>query len=235
VVGLGNPGIEYVNSRHNAGAEVVAALAERHQARLRPEKGLHAQVAEVRIGGFRVLLAIPTTFMNESGQAVAPLVRRAGVDQPDPDTTGDAPSGATGTATAATGAAATAGPVATATPSRGRPDEPLAERLIVVHDELDLPSGRVKIKAGGGNAGNNGLKSIESHLHTNRYLRVRVGIGKPPGRQPGADYVLKRPGAAERAVLMEAIELAADAVEAIVTEGLAAAMNRVNTAEGGSA
>jgi PTH1 family peptidyl-tRNA hydrolase len=111
----------------------------------------------------------------------------------------------------------------------------LARRLIIVHDELDLPSGRVKIKAGGGTAGNNGLKSIESHLHTNEYLRVRVGIGKPPGRQPGADYVLKRPGAAERAVLDVAIELAADAVEAIVAEGPDAAMNRVNAADGGSA
>ncbi len=201
-MGLGNPGIEYVNTRHNAGAEVVAALAERHQGRLRAEKGLHAQVCEVRIGGRRVLLAVPTTFMNESGQAVAPLVRRAGIDQTDAD----------------------------------RPDgESLGERLIVVHDELDLPSGRVKIKSGGGNAGNNGLKSIESHLHTNRYLRVRVGIGKPPGRQPGADYVLKRPGAAERAVLDVAVEEAADAVEAIITEGLSAAMNRVNTSEGGPA
>ena len=103
-------------------------------------------------------------------------------------------------------------------------------RLIVVHDELDLPSGRVKVKAGGGSAGNNGLKSIDSHLHDNGYLRVRVGIGKPPGRQPGADYVLKRPGAAERAVLETAIEEAADAVELIVTAGPEAAMNRVNAA-----
>jgi PTH1 family peptidyl-tRNA hydrolase len=200
VVGLGNPGIEFVNTRHNAGAEAVAALAERHQGRLRPEKGLHAEVCEVRIGGRRVLLAVPTTFMNESGQAVAPLVRRAGLDAAEADGAGGG----------------------------------MAERLIVVHDELDLPSGRVKIKAGGGNAGNNGLKSIESHLHTNSYLRVRVGIGKPPGRQPGADFVLKRPGAAERAILDVAIEEAADAVEAIVTEGVAAAMNRVNASGGGS-
>ena len=196
-MGLGNPGIEFVNTRHNAGAEAVAALAERHQGRLRSEKGLHAEVCEVRIGGRRVLLAVPTTFMNESGQAVAPLVRRAGLDSAESD-------GAGGN---------------------------LAGRLVVVHDELDLPSGRVKIKAGGGNAGNNGLKSIESHLHTNGYLRVRVGIGKPPGRQPGADFVLKRPGAAERAILDVAIEEAADAVEAIVTEGVAAAMNRVNASD----
>jgi PTH1 family peptidyl-tRNA hydrolase len=209
VVGLGNPGAEYVNTRHNVGAEAVAALAERHGARLRTEKGLHAQVAEVTLGGRRVMLAVPTTYMNESGQAVAPLVRRAGVDQPHADAdTGTDPSRATGA---------------------------LTSRLIVIHDELDLPSGRVKIKAGGGNAGHNGLKSVESHLHTNRYLRVRVGIGKPPGRQPGADFVLRRPGAAERAVLLEAIEQAADAVETVVTEGVEAAMNRVNASTPGPA
>jgi PTH1 family peptidyl-tRNA hydrolase len=213
VVGLGNPGAEYVNTRHNVGAEAVAALAERHGARLRTEKGLHAEVAEVNLGGRRVMLAVPTTYMNESGQAVAPLVRRAGVDQPHPE--GDPVS--------------TASTVSTASPGA------LASRLIVIHDELDLPSGRVKIKVGGGNAGHNGLKSIESHLHTNRYLRVRVGIGKPPGRQPGADFVLRRPGAAERAVLVEAIEQAADAVETVVTEGVEAAMNRVNASTPGPA
>jgi PTH1 family peptidyl-tRNA hydrolase len=195
VVGLGNPGSEFAGSRHNAGAEVVAKLAERHLGRLKTERGLHSQTCTVRIGGHTVLLAVPQTFMNESGQAVAPLVRRAGIDRPEQ----------------------------TDTPG-------LATRLIVVHDELDLPSGRVKVKSGGGNAGNNGLKSIESHLHTNGYLRVRIGIGKPPGRQSGADHVLRRPGAAERGVIAVAIEEAADAVEAIVTEGVETAMNKVNTA-----
>ena len=135
--------------------------------------------------------------MNESGLAVAPLVRRSGIDQP-ADSAGVPP----GT----------------------------ANRLIVVHDELDLPSGRVKVKSGGGTAGNNGLKSIDSHLHTNDYLRVRVGIGKPPGRQAGADYVLKRPGATERAAILVAVAEAADAVETIITEGVQAAMARTNGA-----
>jgi PTH1 family peptidyl-tRNA hydrolase len=98
----------------------------------------------------------------------------------------------------------------------------------VIHDELDLPPGRVKIKSGGGNAGHNGLKSVDAHLHTNEYLRVRIGIGKPPGRQPGADFVLRKPGATERAVLVEAIGAAADAVEAIVADGVDLAMTRVN-------
>jgi peptidyl-tRNA hydrolase, PTH1 family len=99
---------------------------------------------------------------------------------------------------------------------------------VVVHDELDLPVGRVKLKVGGGLAGNNGLKSIVSHLKTQDFARVRIGIGKPPGRQQGADHVLRRPSKAERAELDIAVVEAADAVEAIIAEGMAVAMNRVN-------
>ena len=191
MVGLGNPGIEFVGTRHNVGAEAAAALADRYHGRLKAEKGLRAQAGQVRIGERRVVVAVPQTYMNESGLAVAALVRRAGIDLS---------------------------------------DQPGA--LILIHDELDLPSGRVKVKSGGGTAGHNGLKSVDSHLHTNQYLRVRVGIGKPPGRQAGADYVLKRPGAAERAVLDEAAERAADAVELIITAGIEAAMNQVNAGDG---
>jgi PTH1 family peptidyl-tRNA hydrolase len=197
VVGLGNPGVEFVNTRHNVGAEVVAELAVRHQGRLKLEKGLFAQAALVTIAGHRVLLAVPVTYMNDSGQALVPLVRRAGIDLDGP-------------------------------PGGSDPEAGSALPVVVVHDELDLPSGRIKIKSGGGNAGHNGLKSVDSHLHTNSYLRVRVGIGKPPGRQPGADFVLKRPGLAERAVLEAAIEEAADAVEVLVAEGVGPAMTRFN-------
>jgi PTH1 family peptidyl-tRNA hydrolase len=105
------------------------------------------------------------------------------------------------------------------------------DRLVVVHDELDLPSGRVKVKVGGGSAGNNGIKSVVAHLHTGDFVRVRIGIGKPPGRQTGTDYVLKRPGKAERTELDVAVVEAADAVEAILAEGADAAMNRFNTAK----
>jgi peptidyl-tRNA hydrolase, PTH1 family len=166
----------------------VTLLAERHGGRLRSEKGLSSLACEVRIGERRVMLAIPLTYMNESGLAVAPLVRRAGLEV----------------------------------------DGATASRIVVVHDELDLPPGRVKMKSGGGTAGNNGLKSIERHLHTGDYLRVRIGIGKPPGRQSGADYVLKRPARAEREDLDAAIAQAADAVESIATDGFEATMSRVN-------
>ena len=194
VVGLGNPGAEYEGTRHNIGADAVDLLVARHHGALSVEKGLRARAGQIRIADHPVLCAVPTTYMNESGLAVAPLVRRAGIEPP------------------ADGSAATS-------------------TLVIVHDELDLPSGRVRVKVGGGTAGNNGLKSIHAHLHTGDYLRVRIGIGKPPGRQPGADYVLKRPGKDEREALAVAAERAADAVELIVTDGVEASMNRINATE----
>ncbi|MGH9235535.1 MAG: aminoacyl-tRNA hydrolase [Acidimicrobiales bacterium] len=103
-------------------------------------------------------------------------------------------------------------------------------RIVVVQDELDLPLARVKIKKGGGLAGHNGLRSIKAHLHTDDFLRVRIGVGKPVTKEQGADHVLRRVGKRERAELDLAVQEAADAVELIVTEGIDAAMNRVNTA-----
>ena len=184
VVGLANPGAEYAGTRHNVGGEVVELLAERHGAKLRKGKE-RAMVDEITVDGRRLALAIPLTYMNLSGEAVAPLVRRYGIEHP--------------------------------------------ERLVIVHDELDLPPGRVKIKLGGGLAGNNGLKSIAAHLKTQHFVRVRIGIGKPPGRQEGANHVLRKPGKSERDELAVAIQEAADAVEMILTDGVSAAMNRFNT------
>ena len=166
------------------GAEVVRALAVRHGSGLRPEKGQRAVAEEVTIGGSRVALAVPTTYMNESGTAVRPLMRRFGIGDP--------------------------------------------AQLVVVHDELDLPPGRIRVKLGGGLAGHKGLASIRAHLHSAEFVRVRIGIGRPPGRQSGADFVLRRPSRAEREQLDVAVSQAADAVEAIVTEGVEAAMNSWN-------
>lgn len=184
-VGLGNPGAEYARSRHNAGADAVALLAERHGGRLRPGlRNDRALVDEVRIGGAKVALAVPRTYYNESGLAVAALVRRLGIDD--------------------------------------------LSRLVIIHDELDLPPGRVKLKMGGGLAGNNGLRSIVAHLHSEAFARVRIGVGKPPGRQSGADHVLRRPGKAERLEIDVAIAEAADAVEAITADGVERAMATFN-------
>jgi PTH1 family peptidyl-tRNA hydrolase len=102
-------------------------------------------------------------------------------------------------------------------------------RVVVVHDELDLPLGRVKIKEGGGLAGHNGLRSIKAHLHTEDFLRVRIGVDKPPSKEQGANHVLRRVSKRERVELDIAVQEAADAVEAIVADGVEAAMNRFNS------
>ena len=102
-------------------------------------------------------------------------------------------------------------------------------RLVIVHDELDLPLGAVRVKAGGGLAGHNGLRSIKAHLHSDAFSRVRLGIGKPPGgKEQGADHVLRAPGKRVRVELDVSVQLAADAVECILIEGLAVAQNRFN-------
>lgn len=102
------------------------------------------------------------------------------------------------------------------------------ERITIVHDELDLEPGRLKVKVGGGLAGNNGLRSIKAHLHSDGFVRVRIGVGKPPNPRIGADHVLRRPGKSERAALDDVIERAADAVEMIVRDGVEAAMGLYN-------
>jgi len=102
-------------------------------------------------------------------------------------------------------------------------------RVVVVHDELDLPPGRVKVKEGGGTAGHNGLESIRDHLRSGAFVRVRIGIGKPPGRQEGADFVLRRPGKVERNEMDVAVEEAMDAVELVFRDGPSAAMLRFNS------
>lgn len=182
VVGLGNPGEEYERTRHNVGAEVVEILARRHGGRLRRQKE-RALTDEVTIGGQKVALAVPLTYMNLSGESVGPLVRRYRVEP---------------------------------------------GRLVVVHDEMDLDVARLQVKAGGGLAGHNGLKSIVAHLHSQDFLRVRIGIGKPPGRREGTDHVLRRFTKAERELVDVTVEQAADAVEVILADGVTAAMNRFN-------
>jgi len=103
-------------------------------------------------------------------------------------------------------------------------------RLVVVHDELDLPTGAVRVKVGGGLAGHKGLKSIKEWLRSDEFLRVRIGIGKPPGgKEAGADHVLSLPNRAERAKLQQACSVAADAVEFLAENGAAAAQGRFNT------
>ena len=141
---------------------------------------MQARVTTLTLGASRVALAVPTTFMNESGASVRGLAKRFGI--------------------------ASAGDI------------------VIVHDELDLPPGTVRLKAGGGLAGHNGLRSISSHLHSSDFLRVRIGVGKPPSAAQGAAHVLKRPTRSVREVMESAVETAADSVERITADGLDAAM-----------
>lgn len=106
-----------------------------------------------------------------------------------------------------------------------------AANLVIAHDELDLDTGRLKIKAGGGLAGHNGLRSITQHLGTTDYVRLRIGIGKPPASQAPRDFVLRKPGKADRITLDVAVERAADAVEQLLAEGIDATMNTINRRE----
>lgn len=102
-------------------------------------------------------------------------------------------------------------------------------RIVVVHDELDLDFGQLRLKLGGGDNGHNGLRSIRAHLHTGDFYRVRFGIGRPPGRQPATDYVLGRFPAAQREDLALEVRRAADACQLLITEGLGAAQNKFNS------
>ncbi len=181
IVGLGNPGPRYAETRHNIGFRVVDALASG----LGYREKFHGQFALGLVAGCRVGLLKPQTFMNVSGRSV-----RAAVDF----------------YRVAVGS------------------------IVVVHDELDLALGEVRLKVGGGEAGHNGLKSVTSSLGDRDYVRVRVGIGRPPSEFRGsvADFVLQGFAADEAGQVPELVERAVEAIEQVLTTGVAAAMNRVN-------
>ncbi|MFI8597779.1 aminoacyl-tRNA hydrolase [Rothia koreensis] len=182
VMGLGNPGPQYVNTRHNVGQMVVDTLARSMQASFKRHK-TGAVVVEGRlgIGGPRVVLAKSTGYMNTSGGPASALAKFYEVD----------------------------------------PDH-----VIAVHDEIDIPFDTLKLKQGGGEGGHNGLRDISKALGTKDYLRVRVGVGRPPGRMDTADYVLKNFSSAEAKQLPALLEDSADAVELVMTQGLTAAQQK---------
>ncbi|WBB56412.1 aminoacyl-tRNA hydrolase [Verrucosispora sp. WMMD573] len=182
VVGLGNPGREYAGNRHNVGFMVADLLAGRLGGKFGRHRRAVAEVAEGRLGlgGPKLLLAKPLTYMNLSGGPVASLAQFYKV-----------PPG----------------------------------RVIAVHDELDIGYGQVRVKCGGGEGGHNGLRSMSKSLGTKDYVRVRFGIGRPPGRQDPADYVLSDFGTAERKELDFLVDRAADVVESVVSRGVEPTQN----------
>ena len=188
IVGLGNPGSRYAGNRHNIGARVIEHMADEAGVKLRAHKA-RAAAAELRVGnvgglpGPKAVIAVPSSYMNESGGPVSALMKFFKVP---------------------------------------------AEQLIVVHDELDIDFGQIRLKRGGGEGGHNGLRSISKSIGTKEYLRVRVGIGRPPGRMDVADFVLKDFSGTERKELDFMIPAAAEAVELMVHRGLTDAQNIVH-------
>jgi peptidyl-tRNA hydrolase, PTH1 family len=187
IVGLGNPGPEYSHNRHNVGQMVLDELASRVGGRFKSHKS-RAQVLEGRlgIGGPRIVLAKPQSYMNVSGGPVSALAQFYGIDP---------------------------------------------AHVVAVHDEIDIPFDTVKLKVGGGEGGHNGLRDISKALATKDYLRVRVGVGRPPGRMDTADFVLRDFSAPEKKELPFLIDSAADAVEVLVKDGLLAAQQKFHPAK----
>jgi PTH1 family peptidyl-tRNA hydrolase len=199
IVGLGNPGIEYQFTPHNAGFLAVDRIAEYCGATIANRRG-RALTGKATLAGHEVLLAKPETFMNLSGLSVAALVRELEIAIPSQD-------------------------------------------VIVIYDELDLPLGTIRIRERGSANGHNGVKSISGALGTEEWLRIRIGVGRPPrdaapladGRvvkAGGTDYLLSPMRRQELAALDEVLDRVRSAVEAVLTKGVGAAMNEFNRTVG---
>ena len=185
IVGLGNPGDKYTDTRHNAGEWLIARLARRFNVTLNAENKFFGNVGKTLMNGKEIRFLVPTTFMNLSGKAVGALANFY----------------------------------------RIKPEE-----ILVLHDELDLPPGSVKLKLGGGHGGHNGLKDIVAALgNNNNFYRLRIGIGHPGHRDLVADYVLNKPSPSEREALEKALDEAANCVELLFKDGIVKATNRLNS------
>ena len=185
IVGLGNPGDKYADTRHNAGEWLIARLARRFNVTLNAENKFFGNVGKTLMNGKEIRFLVPTTFMNLSGKAVGTL----------------------------------------ASFYRIKPEE-----ILVLHDELDLPPGSVKLKLGGGHGGHNGLKDIVAALgNNNNFYRLRIGIGHPGHRDLVAGYVLNKPSPIEREALEKALDEAANCVELLFKDGIVKATNRLNS------
>ena len=167
--------VEYDGTRHNVGGDATARfLSDISQNLKKAPQGIRAQIADVKVDGHRAVLALPTTFMNESGQAVAPLVRYYGIDP---------------------------------------------GRLLVVHDDIDVPFGKLKMQLSGGNGGNNGVRSIVSSLKLPDFWRLKICVGRPPGRMDPADFVLTGFSRVEEPDVDVSVYRAAEVIERFIVSG----------------
>jgi peptidyl-tRNA hydrolase, PTH1 family len=190
IVGLGNPGPEYAHSRHNVGFQIADLLAERHDLQFdRFQKRARLAIGTIRApSGSKqhVLVAKPMTYMNASGEAVAPLAAFYKIAPVD---------------------------------------------IMVVFDDLDLPIGRIRLRAGGGSGGQKGMQSVIRQLGSEAFPRVRVGIGRPPGQMDPAAYVL-RPFSPDQEAEITFVRIrAVEAIETWLASGIETAMNQFNPAK----
>lgn len=184
VVGLGNPGRAYANTRHNAGWDVLDELAARHEVKFRRSWRRPVQLAKMALEGAGSLqLVKPLTFMNRSGTVLHGLMRPAGMTVKD---------------------------------------------LIVVTDDINLPLGKLRLRAHGGAGGHNGLKSVIAHVGSEDFIRLRVGVGEQETGRNLKDHVLEPLCADDRRALAESAARAADAVEHVLVHGVESAMNQYN-------
>ena len=183
IVGLGNPEQKYAGTRHNIGFSAVTVLADENRISIDTKKH-KALIGKGVVGGQKVLLAEPQTYMNLSGESVRELVDYYKIDP--------------------------------------------EEELIVIYDDINLPPGKLRIRPKGSAGGHNGIKNIIAHLGSDRFPRIRIGVGEKPRGWDLVDYVLGRFPAGEEPVIREALAKAANACEVIMNEGVDAAMNQFN-------
>lgn len=182
IVGLGNPTAQYEGTRHNVGFSVIYALGDEYDISVDTKKH-KALIGKGIIGGEKVILAMPMTYMNLSGESVRELVDyyKCGNDD-----------------------------------------------IIVIYDDISLDVGKIRLRKKGSAGGHNGIKNIISHLGTDEFSRIKVGIGEKPKNMDLADYVLGRFSKTEQPVIRESVSTAARAVYTALTEGMDAAMNKYN-------
>lgn len=186
IVGLGNPGRKYAGSRHNVGFEVIDKICHDHKIKIKASK-FAAFAGEDFIGGQKVVLVKPTTYMNLSGEAVRDFVRYYKMSHED-----------------------------------------FAARLIVIYDDIALPTGRIRIRQRGSAGGHNGMKNIIYHLETEDFIRVRVGVGSKPEKMDLSAHVLGKVAGEEAGTMVHGIITGARAVEDIIRHGAEYAMNTYN-------
>ena len=184
VAGLGNPGLQYQGTRHNAGYQFVELLAQRYRATFCNDPRFHGEVCRIHAHGHECWLLKPTTFMNRSGQSVSSLARYYKIS---------------------------------------------LQQLLVAHDELDLPAGTARLKAGGGHAGHNGLRDIVSAMDGGDFWRLRLGIDRPSDSRQVVDYVLGRPSRDDAQAIDRAVEAAADLLPEMLSGDFQRAMHRLHS------